>query len=139
MGKEKMRNHHSALCFYDLFTFACSVVSNPLQPYRLARQAPLSMGCSRQEHWRGLPSPGDLPDPETEPASPESPGLAGGFFTTSAPGRPLVPVNLTILDASCQWHQAIFILLHLNYFIEGNAFQVHPSCRKWHSLVLFKG
>ena len=29
------------------------------------RQAPLSMGFSRQENWSGLPcpSPGDLPDP----------------------------------------------------------------------------
>ena len=35
----------------------------------------------RQEYWNGLPfpSPGDLSDPEIEPASPE---LAGGFFTT---------------------------------------------------------
>ena len=31
-------------------------------------QAPLSMGFSRQEYWRGwpFPIPGDLPDPETE-------------------------------------------------------------------------
>ena len=39
---------------------------------------------SRQEYWSGLPfpTPGDLPDPEIEP---ESPALAGGFFTTGAP------------------------------------------------------
>ena len=38
----------------------------------VARQAPLSMGFSRQEKWSGLlfPSPGDLPDPGTEPGSP---------------------------------------------------------------------
>ena len=37
-----------------------------------ARQAPLSMGFSRQEYWRGLPfpSPGDLPDPGIKPKSP---------------------------------------------------------------------
>ena len=31
-----------------------------------------SMGFSRQEYWSGVPcpSPGDLPDPETEPRSP---------------------------------------------------------------------
>ena len=36
-----------------------------------ARQAPLSMGFSRQEYWRGLrfPSPGDLPDPDIESRS----------------------------------------------------------------------
>ena len=57
-------------------------------PWTLARQAPLSMGISRQEYWSGLPlpSPGDLPDPGIEPASP---ALAGGFFTLRALGEPL--------------------------------------------------
>ena len=41
-------------------------------PWAVARQAPLSMGFSRQEYWSGLPfpSPGDLPDPGIEPWSP---------------------------------------------------------------------
>ena len=34
--------------------------------------------------WVAMPSSGDLPDPGTEPASLTSPGLVGGFFTTSA-------------------------------------------------------
>ena len=36
------------------------------------RQAPLSMGCSRQEYWSGLtfPPSGDLPDSGIEPLSP---------------------------------------------------------------------
>ena len=48
-----------------------------------ACQAPLSMGFSRQEYWRGLPRPlpGDLPNPGIELASPVSPALAGRFFT----------------------------------------------------------
>ena len=33
-----------------------------------------------------FPSPGDLPDPEIKPTSP---ALAGGFFTTEPPGKPL--------------------------------------------------
>ena len=55
-------------------------------PRTVAHQAPLSMGFFRQDYWSGLPySPlEDLPDPGTEPASPPSPALAGGFFTTSA-------------------------------------------------------
>ena len=50
-------------------------------------QAPLSMEFSRQEYWTGLPfpSPGDLPDPGIEPASP---ALAGRFFTTEPAGKP---------------------------------------------------
>ena len=37
-------------------------------PWTIARQAPLSMGFSRQEYWRGLPfpSPGNLPYPGVE-------------------------------------------------------------------------
>ena len=41
----------------------CSVTSDSWQPHGLiARQAPLSMGFSRQEYWSGLPfpPPGDL-------------------------------------------------------------------------------
>ena len=45
-------------------------------------------GFSRQEYWSGLPflPPGDLPNPGIEPASPESPALAGRFFATEPPG-----------------------------------------------------
>ena len=41
-------------------------------PWTVARQAPLSMGFSRQEGWSGLPlaSPGDLPDPGIKSRSP---------------------------------------------------------------------
>ena len=49
-------------------------------------QAPLSMGCSRQEYWSGFPCPppGDLPESEIELMSLISPALAGRFFTASA-------------------------------------------------------
>ena len=38
-----------------------------------------------------FPSPGDLPNPVIEPESPE---LAGGFFTTEPPGKPNIAVQL---------------------------------------------
>ena len=61
---------------------SCSIVSNSLWVH-VAHQAPLSMEFSRQEYWGGLPFPslGSLPYPGTEPTSPVSPALAGGFFT----------------------------------------------------------
>ena len=49
-----------------------SVVSDFFPPtLTVARQAPLSMGFSRQGYWSGLPfpSPGDLPNPDIEPGS----------------------------------------------------------------------
>ena len=50
------------------------VMSDSLGP-NVARQAPLSMGLSRQEHWSGLPCPppGDLTGPGMEPMSPTAP------------------------------------------------------------------
>ena len=58
-------------------------------PWTVARQAPLSMGFSRQEYWSGLPfpSPGDLPDPGIEPGSP---ALRADALTSEPPGKPLV-------------------------------------------------
>jgi len=46
------------------------------------------MGFPRQEYWNGLPfsTPGDLPDPGIEPASP---ALAGKFLTTVPHGEAL--------------------------------------------------
>ena len=60
-------------------------------PGTAAHQAPLSKEFSRQEYWSGLPfpSPGDLPDLEIKPTAPMSPELAGGFFTTALPEKPV--------------------------------------------------
>ena len=38
-----------------------------------------------------FPSPGDLPDPGIELASLTSPALEGGFFTTGATWKPIIP------------------------------------------------
>ena len=66
----------------------CSVIQScPTlsAPWNVACQAPLSMEFFRQEYWSGVsfPTPGDLPDPGTEPASLTSPFLAGRLFITS--------------------------------------------------------
>ena len=63
------------LSHVQLFAMLCTV----------AHQTPLSVGFSRQEYRSELPfpPPWDLPDPGIKTTSPTSPGLAGGFFTTS--------------------------------------------------------
>ena len=57
--------------------------------WTVARQAPLSMGFSRQEYWSGLPlpSPGDLADPGIEPGSPAS---QADSLLSEPPGKPIV-------------------------------------------------
>ena len=67
-------------------------------PWTVAYQAPLSLGFPMQEYWSGLPfsSPEDLPNPETEP---ESPTLAGGFFTAKPPAKPYSLLSYSILTS----------------------------------------
>ena len=61
--------------------------------WTVARQAPLSMGYSRQEYWSGLqcPPPRDLPDPGIEPASPVAPALKADSLPLSHWGSPIGP------------------------------------------------
>ena len=65
-----------ACCFSRLMDQKCSTSLSRVWlftiPWTVALQAPLSMEFSRQVYWSGLPfpSPGDLPNPETEPRSP---------------------------------------------------------------------
>ena len=64
-------------------------------PWTVACQAPLPMEFSRQEFWGGVPFPTlwDLPNSVIKPASLASPALAGGFFTTAPPGKPIYRVS----------------------------------------------
>ena len=81
--------------------------------WTVARQVPLSMGFSRQEHWSGLPCPplGDLPEPEIESRYPVFPALAGRIFTNSATwGKHSVQFSCSVMsDSVTPWtaaHQA---------------------------------
>ena len=69
-----------------------SVMSDSVTPWTLAHQAPLSMGFSGREYWSGLPfaSPGDLPDPGIEPASP---ALQTDSLLSEPPGKYLFSIS----------------------------------------------
>ena len=80
------RKQNSSGCF--LLLFSDSVVSSSfVNLWTIVRQPPLSMEFPRQEYCSGLPFPSseDLPNPASEPTS----VVAGGFFTTESPGKPL--------------------------------------------------
>ena len=82
--------YHKALFSSTLTVCMLSCVQLFETPWTVACQALLSMGFSRQENWSGFPfpSPGDLPDPGIEPASPASSILAGRLFRTEPSGKP---------------------------------------------------
>jgi len=73
-----MTTETNRVCACMLSCFSCAQLFETL--WTVPCPAPLSMGCSRQEYWSGLP----CPLPGIEPASLMSPELAGGFFTSSA-------------------------------------------------------
>ena len=72
-------------------------------PWTVAHQAPLFMGFCRQVYWSGLaaPSPGDFPDPSIEPLSPV---LAGRFFTTKPPGKPIWLWIVVVIQSPSRVH-----------------------------------
>ena len=70
----------------------CSVMSNSCSTLDCGLPGssdPGNFWAAILEHI-AIPTPGDLPDPGIEPASPVSPVLAGGFFTPAPPGKPSV-------------------------------------------------
>ena len=72
-------------------------------PWTVAFQAPLSMEFSRENYWSRLPfpTPGNLHDPWIEPASLAFSALAGGFFTSVPPRKPLWLVGTTKAASYC--------------------------------------
>ena len=78
-------------------------------PWTVARQAPLSMGFSRQEYCSGLPypPPGDLPNPGIES---RSPALQVDSLLSEPPGKPKDTAvgSLSLL-------QGIFLTQELNW------------------------
>ena len=58
-------------------------------------------GISQAAYWSGVsfPSPGDLLNPGIKPASP---ALAGRFFTTELPGKPLSILYTISIVYTCQ-------------------------------------
>ena len=90
----KSPSHH---IFYHNRSIRC-VLAESLQscltvcdPMDLARQAPLSMGSSRQEYWSGCHFllQGTLPNPGIKPMSPMSPALQADSLPLSHQGSPL--------------------------------------------------
>ena len=94
--------------------FSCGHVRLLAAPWTVAHQAPLCMELSRQEYWSGLPfpSPGDLPQSEMEPKSPE----------LQADSLPLShqksPVGVAIYQAQNNPSKLCFVML---------GFRLHPT------------
>ena len=79
---------HGLSCFIHVWLFET--------PWTVARQAPLSMGFSRQEYWSGLlclPA-GNLPKPGIKPALRISSTLAEALYQKHHLGSPKAVLNM---------------------------------------------
>ena len=95
-GAQKNKVSHCFHCF--LIYLPWSHVQLFMTPWTATRQAPLSMGFSRQEYWSGLlfPSPGDLPNPGIEPGFP---ALQVDSLPSEPTEKPSLPLGLCHLPS----------------------------------------
>ena len=109
-------------CFSCVQIFAIS--------WTVARQAPLSMRCSRQEYWSGLPCPppGDLPNAVIEPASLTSSASLDKFFTSSATWEAPWPHLNLITSQRPHIQRSLYRKLMLqNIVLRGHKNSVHDT------------
>ena len=139
-------------CMLNCFSYVGLFVSL----LTVACQAPLSMGFSRPEYWRGLPCspPGDPPDSGIEPMSFMSSVLTGRFFTSSTTwealvkeGWLLVPTRMSshlrsgklvtgssgvCLEYDCRWELCRWA--SFGEQLTGNRYQWLPTAGVWGSV-----
>ena len=102
---------------------SCSVVSDSLRPHGLKHaRLHCPWDVLRQEYKRELPfpTPGDLPDPWIELKTPASPALAGGFFTTVPPRKPLY----------------IYTYIHNEILLSHRKYEIIPFAATWIDLEI---
>ena len=89
-GRGRSKQTTCWVAYILLLLFSHQVMSKSETLWTVAHQAPLSMGFPRQEYCSGLlfPSPEDLPEPRIKHISKSA--LAGRFFTTEPPGKPIL-------------------------------------------------
>ena len=115
--------HHRALIGFLCCTSAygclvaqmCPTLCNPT--WTVAHLTPKSMGFPRQEYRSGLPfpSPGDLPDPGTEPTSP-------AWQVDSLPGMHVLYNRISLIIYFIYSFSSVYISVPISQFIP------HPPC-----------
>ena len=129
INTERTVIRHSLLCI------SRSVLSNSATPRAIARQAPLSMGFSRQEYWSGLPfpSPGDLPNPVIKLASLLHCGRI--LYCLGRQGSSIhyyiSPWNVKDKDVACSLTRGLLSLVKSSAFLSFRSCYQEPLCSFW--------
>ena len=108
-------------------------------PWTATRQAPLSMGFSRQEHWSGLscPPPGHLPNLGIEL---RSPALWADSLLSEPPGKPKNSRvgNLSLLQGIFPTQELNWGLLHCRRILYQLSYQGSPNLKNKHYQLILK-
>ena len=96
----------------------CPTLCDPMIPWTIVHQAPLSLGFPRQEYWcrLPLPIPRDLPDPRIKPAFPS---LQSDSLLSEPPGATHSQASIQFRYLSLQWNfpdSSLWVLLSADYF-----------------------
>ena len=99
--------------------FYCLVAQSFVTPWTVARQAPLSMGFPRQEYWDHSILQGIFLTQRVNPRL----LIAGGFFITEPPGKPLCALK----------HMKTFLSVFLiglasGSLLPGQGTKIHMPC-----------
>ena len=100
------RKSLNALFCCCLRTQLCSTLFDPMDCSRPGSSV-TGISQTRILGWVAISSPRDLPNPGTEPASP---ALAGEFFTTKPPGKPLIHLFFSFRVKKWENHPSIFLI-----------------------------
>ena len=111
-------------------------------PWTITRQAPLSMGFSKQDCWSGLPfhSPGDLPNPGIKPRSLK---LQADSLPSEPPKKPIV--NNTVLHIGNMLRRQILkviitgkyllcMMTDVNQTYYGDHFAIYATIKSLHCI-----
>ena len=94
-GEDECMSFYSAILISSLLTWKIrritvpTLLSHQTSPQTLCNPLDCSLPGSSVHQILPFPPLGDLPDPGIETTSPAFPALAGRFFTTEPPGKPL--------------------------------------------------
>ena len=105
--------------------------------WNIVLQAPLSIGFSRQEYWRGFPCPsrGNLPNPGIKPTSLTSPALADMFLTTSTACCSVAQSFPALCNPMDCLTQDFPVLHHLPELAQTHGYWVSDAIQPYHPLL----
>ena len=123
--------------YSNIYNVLLDWVKHSVISWTAARQAPPSMGFSRQEYWGGLPfpSPGDFPDAGIELPSP---AFQADYLSSEPPGKPpilpyIVIMSLKLHHTKNMWESAYKPGFKLMSSIQSNA--MNSNVFSWFTFI----